>query len=167
MVFVPSGVLDWFSRLVVAWGLYQALELPFVLSCAEAAFGRAVLEIINSDQGSHFTTERYTSRVLSVGAWVLMDGRGRYGDNIFTERLRRTVKYEEAYLADYETPKEARAGLALYLSFYNQERPHQALRYLAPTAVHAEPGRLIKTTDSKETQRGLLTKRKQSYVKRP
>ena len=77
--------LDWFSRLVVAW------ELPFVLSCAEAALGRAVPEIINSDQGSHFTSEQFTSRVLSAGARVSMDGRGRYVDNIFTERLWRSV----------------------------------------------------------------------------
>ena len=85
-----------------------------------------------------------------------MDGRGRYVDNIFTERLWRTVKYEEVYLADYETPTEARAGLVSYLSFYNQERPHQALNYLTPAAVHAEPDRLKdKITPSKETQSTL------------
>jgi len=144
--------LDWFSRLVVAWELSETLELPFVLSCAEAAFGRAVPEVVNSDQGSHFTSERYTGRVLAAGARVSMDGRGRYVDNIFTERLWRTVKYEEVYLADYETPKEARAGLASYLSFYNQERPHQALGYLTPAAVHADPDRLAKKIiASKET----------------
>ncbi len=142
--------LDWFSRRVVAWELSETLELPFVLACAGAAFGRAVPEIINSDQGSHFTSERYTSLVLAAGARVSMDGRGRYVDNIFTERLWRTVKYEEVYLADYETPKEARAGLASYLHFYNEQRPHQALGYLTPAAVHAEPDRL-KTTVSKET----------------
>ena len=83
--------LDWFSRLVVAWELSETLELPFVLSCAEAAFGQAVPDIINSDQGSHFTSEQYTGRVLSAGAKVSMDGRGRYVDNIFTERLWRTM----------------------------------------------------------------------------
>ena len=144
--------LDWFSRLVVAWELSETLELPFVLSCADAALGRAVPEIINSDQGSHFTSERYTGRVIAAGARVSMDGRGRFVDNIFTERLWRTVKYEEVYLADYETPREARVGLASYLSFYNQERPHQALGYLTPAAVHAEPDRLTKRiTESKET----------------
>ena len=89
-----------------------------------------------------------------------MDGRGRYADNIFTERLWRTVKYEEVYLTDYETPREARAGLGSYLTFYNQERPHQALGNLTPTVVHAEPDRLRKVqardrskqiTESKET----------------
>ena len=138
--------MDWFSRRVMAWELSDTLEMPFVLSCVEAALEQTVPEIINSDQGSHFTSERYTSRVLAAGAQVSMDGRGRYVDNIFTERLWRSVKYEEVYLADYETPKEAREGLASYLSFYNQERPHQALNYLTPAAVHAEPDRL-KMTD--------------------
>ena len=131
----------------------ETLELPFVLSCAEAASGRAVPEIIkypiiNSDQGSHFTSERYTGRVLSAGARVSMDERGRYVDNIFTERLWRSVKYEEVYLAEYETPKEARVGLSSYFWFYNQERPHQALHYLTPAAVHAQPDRLAKLTET-------------------
>ena len=142
--------LDWFSRLVVAWELSETLELSFVLSCADAAFRRAVPEIINSDQGSHFTSERYTGRVLAAGARVSMDGRGRYVDNIFTERLWRSVKYEEVYLSDYETPTEARAGLASYLAFYNQERPHQALGYLTPAAVHAAPDRLMKLIDKNQ-----------------
>ena len=84
-----------------------------------------------------------------------MDGRGRFVANIFTERLWRTVKYEEVYLADYENPREARQGLGSYLQFYNQERPHQALGYLTPAAVHAEPSRLIRLNDSKETQSSL------------
>ena len=83
--------LDWFSRLVVAWELSETLEMVFVLSCAEAALGRAVPEIINSDQGSHFTSERFTGRVLAAGARVSMDGRGRYVDNIFMERLWRSI----------------------------------------------------------------------------
>ena len=83
--------LDWFSRLVVAWELSETLEMAFVLSCAEAALGRAVPEIINSDQGSHFTSERFTGRVLAAGARVSMDGRGRYVDNIFMERLWRSI----------------------------------------------------------------------------
>ena len=92
--------LEWFPRLVVAWELSETLELPFVLSRTDAAFGRTVSEIVNGDQGSHFTSERYTARVLSAGARVSMDGRGRFVDNIFfTERLWRSVKYEEVYLA--------------------------------------------------------------------
>jgi len=142
--------LDWFSRCVVAWELSETLEMPFVLACADAAFEQAVPEIVNSDQGSHFTSEQFTSRVIAAGARVSMDGRGRYVDNIFTERLWRSVKYEEVYLADYETPREARRGLTAYLRFYNEQRPHQALGNLTPAAVHADPDRL-KTKDSKET----------------
>ena len=107
--------LDWFSRLVVAWELSETLGMAFVLSSAGAALGRAVPEIINSDQGSHFTSERFTGCVLAAGARVSMDGRGRFVDNIFTERLWRSVKYEEVYLTDYKTPREAQAGLASYL----------------------------------------------------
>ena len=140
--------LDWFSRLVVAWELSDTLELPFVLSCAprprlgercrrSSTAIRAATSLI-----LRFTSERFTGRVLSAGARVSMDGRGRYVDNIFTERLWRSVKYEEVYLADYGTPREARQGLSSYLTFYNQERPHQALGYLTPAAVHADPTRL-------------------------
>jgi putative transposase len=137
--------LDWFSRLVVAWELSDTLEMPFVLSCAETALECAVPEIINSDQGSHFTSEKFTSRFLSAGSRVSMDGRGRFVDNIFTERLWRSVKYEEVYLTEYESPREARQGLTSYLEFYNGERPHQALGFLTPALVHAQPNRLKKT----------------------
>src|SRR4051812_44492907 len=93
--------LDWFSRLVVAWEVSDTLELPFVLACRDVALTRAIPEIVNSDQGSHFTSERFTERLLSVGVRISMDGRGRCMDNIFTERLWRSVKYEEVYLSEY------------------------------------------------------------------
>jgi putative transposase len=128
--------LDWYSRYVVAWELSDNLELPFVLSCAESALSRQVPEIVNSDQGSHFTSERFTRRFLDKGVRVSMDGRGRYVDNIFTERLWRSVKYEEVYLSEYESPRDARRGLTRYLSFYNEERPHQALGYRTPAQVY-------------------------------
>ena len=114
---------------MVAWELSDSLELPFVLSCRESALAHAVPEIINSDQGSHFTSERFTRRFLEAGVKISMDGRGRYMDNIFTERLWRSVKYEEIYLSEYGTPKEAREGLGRYFTFYNEVRPHQALGY--------------------------------------
>ena len=128
--------LDWHSRYVVAWELSDTLEMPFVLSCTEAALSRQVPEIVNSDQGSHFTSERFTRRFLDAGVRVSMDGRGRYVDNIFTERLWRSVKYEEVYLSEYESPRDARRGLTRYLSFYNEERPHQALGYRTPAQVY-------------------------------
>ena len=115
--------LDWLSQRVVAWELSDTLELSFALSCTEAALGQAVPEIVNNNRDRNFTSERFTGCFLSAGARVSMDGRGRYVDNIFTERLRRSVKYEEVYLTDYRTPREARQGLASYLRFYNEERP--------------------------------------------
>ena len=122
--------------------------MDFVLACMETALSRAVPQIINSDQGSHFTSERFTSRFLSAGVRISMDGRGRCMDNIFTERLWRAVKYEEVYLSEYECPREARRGLSRYLSFYNEGRPHQALRYLTPAQVYAEPACLKGEEDS-------------------
>lgn len=134
--------LDWFSRFVVAWELSDRLEMPFVLSCANAALQRWTPEIVNSDQGSHFTSERYTGLLQGAGVKVSMDGRGRYVDNIFTERLWRSVKQEEVYLTEYETPRDARAGIGLYLKFYNEVRPHQSLGNLTPSLVHTASERL-------------------------
>lgn len=128
--------LDWHSRFVVAWELSDTLEMPFVLSCAGVALGLAVPEIINSDQGSHFTSPRFTERFLAAETRISMDGRGRYLDNIFTERLWRSVKYEEVYLSEYTSPWEARQGLTRYLRFYNEQRPHQALGYSTPAKVY-------------------------------
>jgi putative transposase len=132
------AILDWFSGYVLAWELDQSLEIGFVLSCAQAALDQAVPEILNSDQGSHFTSKRFSEPFLSAGAQISMDGRGRCMDNIFTERLWRSVKYEEVYLTEYETPREARGGLARYLSFYNEGRPHQALGYRTPAQVYRQ-----------------------------
>jgi putative transposase len=128
--------LDWYSRYVVAWELSQTLEMDFVLACSEAALGVTTPQIINSDQGSHFTSGRFIRRFLSAGAQISMDGRGRYMDNVFTERLWRSVKYEEVYLSEYGSPREARQGLSRYLSFYNVGRPHQALGYKTPAQVY-------------------------------
>jgi putative transposase len=128
--------LDWFSRYVVAWELSETLEMDFVLTCSEQALSVATPQIINSDQGSHFTSERFTSQFLSAGARISMDGRGRCMDNLFTERLWRSVKYEEVYLSEYGSPREARQGLLRYLRFYNVGRPHQALGYKTPAQVY-------------------------------
>jgi putative transposase len=130
------AIIDWFSRYVVAWKLDDTLEIGFVLDCADSALDVATPEIVNSDQGSHFTSEQFTGRFLSAGSRVSMDGRGRCMDNIFTERLWRTIKYEEVYLTEYASPREARAGLARYLSYYNHERLHQALGYITPAQVY-------------------------------
>jgi putative transposase len=129
------ALLDWHSRYVVSWELDQTLELPFVLMAVERAFESASPAILNSDQGSHFTSPQYLSRLEANGVQVSMDGKKRALDNIFTERLWRTVKYEEVYLKSYDSPKVARCELARYLSFYNEERPHQALGYRTPKEV--------------------------------
>jgi putative transposase len=121
------AVLDWFSRYIVSWELDQTLAQPFVMAAVERALSVATPLIWNSDQGSHFTSPLYTSVLLAAGVQISMDGKGRALDNIFTERLWRTVKWEEVYLQDYATPRDARRGLSHYLAFYNQERLHQAL----------------------------------------
>jgi len=130
------AIVDWYSRYVVSWALEQSLEMPFVLDAVDRALQIARPEIINSDQGSHFTSPRYLDRFLAVGSQISMDGRGRAMDNIFTERLWRSVKYEEVYLNDYVTPRQARQGLTRYFDFYNNLRLHQALGYLTPAELY-------------------------------
>ncbi len=131
-----TAVLDWYARYVISWALSQTLEMDFVLSAVDNALFQAKPEIWNSDQGSHFTSPKYLERLAREGIKISMDGRGRAMDNIFTERLWRTIKYEEVYLHEYASPKEAYRQLANYIRFYNFERPHQALDYLTPAHVH-------------------------------
>jgi putative transposase len=141
------AILDWFSRYVVAWELDQTLEIGFVLAAVDRALAQAVPVIWNSDQGSHFTSPQYIERLRARDVQISMDGKGRALDNIFTERLWRTVKYENVYLADYASPKAAREGLARYLEFYNGERPHQALGYRTPAEVYCAPGQVHRPTE--------------------
>jgi putative transposase len=130
------AILDWFSRYIVAWELDDTLELPFVLSAVDRALGTARPVIWNSDQGSHFTSPQYTARLKAANVQISMAGKGRALDNIFVERLWRTVKYEEVYLKEYASPRAARHGLSSYLQFYNEERIHQSLGYQTPAAVY-------------------------------
>ena len=130
-----TAVLDWYSRYLISWALSQTLEMDFVLTAVDNALFQAKPEIWNSDQGSHFTSPKYLERLQRAEIKISMDGRGRARDNIFTERLWRTLKYEEVYLHDYTSPKEAHHQLANYIRFYNFERPHQALDYLTPAQV--------------------------------
>ncbi len=130
-----TAVLDWYSRYVISWALSQTLEMDFVLTAVDNALLQAKPEIWNSDQGSHFTSPKYLERLQRAQIQISMDGRGRARDNIFTERLWRTIKYEEVYLHEYASPKEAFRQLANYIRFYNFERPHQALDYLTPHAL--------------------------------
>ncbi len=130
------ALLDVYSRYVVSWALDQTLEMPFVLDAVKRAFCKAKPHILNSDQGSHFTSPHYVELLQGAQVLLSMDGKGRALDNIFVERLWRSVKYEEVYLRDYESPREARLGLARYFKFYNHQRPHQALDYQTPAQVY-------------------------------
>jgi putative transposase len=130
------AILDCFSRFVVAWELDSTLELNFVLTAVDRALGRATPRMWNSDQGSHFTSPRYLDRLLSRDIQVSMDGKGRALDNVFVERLWRSVKYEEIYLADDDSPRAAHRGLARSFEFSNHRRPHQALDYQTPAEVY-------------------------------
>ena len=132
------AIMDWHSRYVLAWKLSNALETDFCVAALEEALAKGRPEIFNTDQGSQFTSEAFTGLLLEQGIQVSMDGKGRYQDNIFVERLWRSVKYEEAYLKAYQTVAEARAGIGAYLEFYNQQRPHQALNYRTPEEVHQD-----------------------------
>jgi len=131
-----TAQMDWFSRYVIAWELDQTLEIDFVLECLKRALAIGAPEIANSDQGGHYTSPKYSDLLLEKGVRISMDGRGRCMDNIFTERLWRTVKYQEVYLKDYQTPREARQGISKFLDLYNNYRPHQSLNYLTPAAVY-------------------------------
>ena len=130
------AVLDWYSRYVLAWGLSDSLESSFCVDVLERALRRGRPEIFNTDQGTQFTSEAFTSVLGSREIAISMDGRGRAFDNIFSERLWRTVKYEEVFLRDYADEAEARRELGRYFRFYNQERLHQALDYRTPAEVY-------------------------------
>lgn len=129
------AIMDWFSRYVLSWEVSNSLDSFFCLWALEKALQRWVPEIFNSDQGSQFTSEVFTSRLETAGIRVSWDGRGRVWDNIFVERLWRSVKWEEVYLKDYADVPEAIGGLGDYFSFYNTERPHQSLGYRTPQQV--------------------------------
>jgi putative transposase len=136
------AVLDWYSRFVVSWALDLTLEIGFVLDTMKAALTTARPTICNSDQGSHFTSPQYTRLLLDAQVQISMDGKGRALDNIFTERLWRTVKYEQVYLKEYASPREARTNLGEYFTFYNYRRLHQALDYRTPDQVYFQKGHL-------------------------
>ncbi len=131
------AVLDWYSRYVISWELDQTLEMPFVITAVQRALSMAVPVIWNSDQGSHFTSPHYLQLLQDAQVKISMDSKGRALDNIFTERLWRTVKYEEVYLHDYTSPREARHQLSNYFEFYNHKRLHQSLDYRTPAEMYS------------------------------
>jgi len=130
------AILDWFSRYVLAWRLSNTLDAGFCVEALKDALRLGCPDIFNSDQGTQFTCEDFLGVLEGAEIRISMDGRGRFLDNIFTERLWRTVKYEEVYLHDYETPADAATGLGRYFPFYNGERQHQSLDYRTPEQVY-------------------------------
>ena len=139
---MPSGfmylaaVIDWFSRYVIAWKLSNTLDGSFCREMLEDALRRGKPEVFNTDQGVQFTAAAFTGRLGSAGVAVSMDGRGRALDNVFVERLWRSVKYEDIYIQGYDTVPGLHRGLARYFAFYNDERPHQSLGYRTPAAIY-------------------------------
>ena len=139
------AIMDWHSRYVLSWQLSNTMDVDFCVQALEEALCKGQPEIFNTDQGSQFTSDAFTGALRDQGIQVSMDGKGRYLDNIFVERLWRSVKYEEVYLKAYQNGTEARKGIDAYLDFYNQERPHQALGYRTPGQVFEEglPGKCL------------------------
>jgi putative transposase len=134
------AILDWYSRYILSWRLSNSLDGDFCVEALEEALRRGRPEIFNTDQGVQFTSREFTGRLESAAVAISMDGRGRALDNVFVERLWRSVKYEEVYLHDYVTGVECHAGLSAYLRFYCEERPHQALDYQTPAQVYRGGG---------------------------
>jgi putative transposase len=132
------AILDWYSRYVLAWELSNSLDSAFCLTALERALTQARPTIFNTDQGSQFTSQAFTGPLRDADVRISMDGRGRALDNVFVERLWRSVKYEEVYLKSYQSVPAAIASLAVYFRFYNEERLHQALGYRTPATVYAE-----------------------------
>ena len=130
------AIIDWYSRYVLNWRLSTNLEADFCIEALTEILVDCQCEIFNTDQGSQFTSPRFTQPLLDKDIQISMDGRGRALDNIFVERLWRTVKYEKVYLSDFENVKAARHGLEEYFAFYNHERLHQSLDYQTPASVY-------------------------------
>ena len=131
-----TAVIDWYSRYVLSWRLSNTLDGGFSLEALNEALSRGKPEIFNTDLGSQFTSREYTGRLEEAGIAVSRDGRGRALDNVFVERLWRSVKYDDIYIKEYELVSELVSGLAAYFRFYDEDRPHQSLDYQTPGEVY-------------------------------
>jgi putative transposase len=143
--------MDWVSRYVLAWRLSNLLDSSFCIEALEDALSEGRPEIFNTDQGSQFTGNDFIDVLRVHGIAISMDGRGRFSDNIFVERLWRSLKYEEVYLKAYQNVAEARCSIAAYFQFYNHERLHQALAYRAPRQVFEEALRVAQLRRGRKT----------------
>ena len=133
------AIVDWYTRLIISWKLSVTLEIDFCIQALHEALQQGQPEIMNSDQGSQFTSPQYTQILKEKAIQISMDGKGAWRDNVFVERLWRSVKYEEVYIKAYASVAEARAGIGNYFTFYNTKRPHQALDGKTPDAAYSNP----------------------------
>lgn len=133
-----TAIVDWYSRHIIAWRISNTLDTGFCIEALEEALRSGKPEIFNTDQGAQFTSTAFTSVLENAGVKISMDGRGRALDNVFVERVWRSLKYEDIYLKDYESVKMAREGIGRYFCFYNNERLHQSLDYRCPRDVYFE-----------------------------
>ena len=131
------AIIDWYSRYVLSWRLSNTLDASFCVEALEEALSKGRPDIFNTDQGAQFTSEAFTRLLEQHGVRISMDGKGSYKDNLFIERLWRTVKYEEVYLKAYQDGRDARISLGNYFRFYNTERPHQAHGYRTPAEIYS------------------------------
>lgn len=135
-----TAVIDWYSRYVLSWSLSNTLDSSFCVEALREALQHGTPEIFNTDQGVQFTSQSFTSTLKDAGVRISMDGRGRWLDNVFVERLWRTVKHEDVYFRGYETAPDLYRGLIKFFHLYNEKRPHQALEYKTPGEVYRTPG---------------------------
>jgi len=140
-----TAVIDLYSRYIIGWDISTTLEIGFVLGVVQRALADKQPEIWNSDQGSHFTSPQYIDLLKDAGVSISMDGKNRALDNVFIERFWRSVKWECIYLKEIGTPREGRAGIAKYIRFYNEERPHQSLNYSTPSEIYHECKEALKS----------------------
>lgn len=130
------AVIDWYSRLVLDWQVSISMEADFCIETLERVLAKSTCDIFNTDQGSQFTSKGFTDVLKNYGIDISMDGKGRWVDNVFVERLWRSVKYECVYLQEWDCVSSLRKGLSDYFHFYNNERPHQSLRGQTPNVIH-------------------------------
>ena len=131
-----TAIMDWYSRYVLSWNMSNSLQSEFCITAMQDAFEKAIPKIVNTDQGVQYTSKMFTDLLKEKQIKISMDSKGRAFDNIFIERLWRSLKYEEVYLKNYQTVKEAEKSIKNYFNFYNHERPHQSLGYKTPGEIH-------------------------------
>lgn len=142
------AVMDWYSRYIVDWQLDQSLEIGFVLETMKRAFNRVQPTMVNSDQGSHFTSPKYIDLLKEKGVRISMDGKGRAKDNIVIERFWRSLKYNEIDINEYSSPRETRQGVQHYIHLHNHYLPHPSLQNFTPAAVYTREALLLSTSKS-------------------